>query len=102
MALKITRVIDLGNDILEVRGFDDTTMEEVVAHVWLSAMDYHYDAEHYGEDGYRHPDAQPRPMNNEEKQAYWLRLLQEKLKDKNVLFEHPDNIAVFEGAKEVA
>src|SRR4051812_3693534 len=44
--MKILKVIDLGDDVLEVTGLDDNG-QEVTAKGWVSAMITHYDADDY-------------------------------------------------------
>jgi hypothetical protein len=87
--MRVTRVDDLGDDRLRVVGVDDNG-EEVEAQGWVSAMTNHFDAAHYGDDGHRVEDAQPREMTDEEKHAYWLQLLTEQAAPPQVLYEEAD------------
>lgn len=69
----VTKVSDLGNDVLEVVGLVDG--EEVTANGWVSAMTNYFPASCYGSDGHLKPDAVAQEMTDRQKTAYWKSLL---------------------------
>jgi hypothetical protein len=93
MNIRIIEVHDLGDDRLRVRAqVDDADdgSDAVEAFGWMSAMERHYDADAYQDDGHRcvapgHGKArhhctepEPRPMTDDERRAYWERLVREQ------------------------
>ncbi len=94
--LKITQVLAKDNDILEVHGFDDANpTQEIVATGWQSVMT-NYAEEVNGKRTYRE-------MTNQEKQEYWISLLQVQVPQSQpapqVLFEDSEAQAVLEEAQ---
>ena len=75
--VKVTEVRELGNDVLLVEGAVDGV--DVRAQGWVSATTNHFDADAYGADGHRKPDATPRKMTAKERREYCARLLVEAL-----------------------
>jgi hypothetical protein len=105
MTIRIIEVHDLGDDRLRVRAHVDGSEDPVrdddgqitgsaprvcEAFGWMSAMARHYDADAYQDDGHRcvapgHGKArhhckepEPRPMTDDERRAYWERLVREQ------------------------
>lgn len=73
--IKITRVLDLGDDVLEVQGYDEQTPTQVLKGTgWVSAMTNYYDESQY-KNGHLDSKAKSREMNDAEKKSYWLSLL---------------------------
>lgn len=76
MAITLTRVVDLGDDVLQVTGVDGDG-NEVTGSGWVSAMTNFYPATAYDDAGERKPSAKPRAMTKAEQKSYWLTLLGE-------------------------
>lgn len=66
MTVRLAEAVDIGNDVLVIRGYVDDAWTE--ARGWVSATTNHYDSP-------RDEKSQPREMNEREKQAYFERLL---------------------------
>lgn len=96
MAIQVTAVVELPNDILLIKGtngtyrvrtgtqddgvtpiFEDLPVE-IEARGWISATTNHFDADAYGDDGHRVSGANPRAMTEQERAEYALRLLGEQ------------------------
>ena len=81
MTANVQRVLDLGNDVLEVTGTvdgvdgPDGSPMLFVVNGWVSAMTNHYGPEQYGDDGHLVDGAKPRQMTPDERMAYWQSLL---------------------------
>jgi hypothetical protein len=75
MNLRVTAAFDLGNDVLQVQGYDADTGELCEASGWVSATTNYYPPESYDADGNRLPEAQPRAMTAGERRAYCQELL---------------------------
>ena len=90
----LTRVTDLGNDVIEVEGYDQARPGELlIAHGWVSAMNNHFDPDAYAPDGHLSQDASSRAMTMEEQRAYWRSLLakpghEQLFEDRNALSKH--------------
>jgi hypothetical protein len=74
VALTVTKVLDLGDDTLQVTGLDGDG-NEVTATGWVSAMTNFYPDTAYDETGQRKATAKPRAMTKAEQKNYWLSLL---------------------------
>lgn len=81
----VTRVRDLGGDVLEVTG--TVNREEVTAQGWVSAMQNHYPPSAYGKDGHLKPNAEPAEMTDRQKTAYWKSLLTGASSEPVVIFQ---------------
>lgn len=89
MDVKLTKIQNIGNDILLVIG--NINGEEVQAHGWVSAINNHYDDFHYLENGHRLNDALHREMTEEEKREYCKRLLVDKfVSERNIMLNVVD------------
>lgn len=75
MALELVDVLDIGGDVLLVRGRRGE--QEIEAQGWVSATTNHYPPEAYDE-GELRDEATPRAMSKEEVGVYALRLLAEQ------------------------
>lgn len=73
MTVAVTRVVDLGNDVLEVSGTVDD--QAVTATGWVSAMSNYYPATAYDSEGHLKASATPAEMTDRQKTAYWKSLL---------------------------
>lgn len=101
--INLLKVIDLGNDVLEVTGFEsDNPTQIITAHGWVSAITNHYDADDYSENGDLKEDATPREMTDKEKNSYWIGLLQEKNGSSESIFENTKAIKEHEKAVKAA
>lgn len=101
--LKLLKVTDLGDDVIEVSGFDsDKPEERLTVRGWHSATQNHYDADDYGEDGHLKEDAEPREMSQDEKEAYWLGLLETEHRQPESMFEDSGALKEHEDAVELA
>lgn len=85
MDVSLTRVVDAGGDVLVVEGTVDG--KPVTARGWVSAMEFHYEDDTRDEAGHRDPNATPRPMTDDERRDYWIRLLTEQAPRERVLYE---------------
>lgn len=84
--MKVLKVVAKGDE-LTILGEQDG--QEYIARGWLSATTNHYDASTYLEDGSRKAKAKARTMTDDEKLAYYERLLieQNALAEPVILFQ---------------
>jgi len=80
--ISVTEVLDVGNDVLFVMGEIDGNAAS--ASGWVSALENHYAADAYDEEGNLkldddgEPISEPRPMDEDEKLVYCKRILEEQ------------------------
>ena len=84
--MKVTKVVAKG-DTLNILGVQDG--QTYYASGWLSATTNHFDGSAYQKDSHRKPNAKSRTMTDDEKMAYYVRLLieQNDLAEPVVLFQ---------------
>jgi hypothetical protein len=68
-------VVDLGNDVLEVKGTIDPDPLEITTSGWVSATTNVFDPGDYDENGNLKWGSQPHAMTEEEKDTYYKTLI---------------------------